>query len=176
MHTSASSCRSARRPNLIGETVPRRAVVGKGALRLAGREEGSGRFASPIPGRGAVWLARLTGGQEVGGSNPLGPTGEVAGQGPLPEVAPVAFRSVGPTGTKPKNCSHALGSQGPPVQRRCCFRRARLRGLPLSRAAGSCHASKRPNADTAGQLTISLGIVCRVPRRCGSGAPDSCRR
>ena len=39
-------------------------------------QEGSGRFASPIPGRGAVWLARLTGGQEVGGSNPLGPTGK----------------------------------------------------------------------------------------------------
>src|SRR5689334_2082674 len=26
------------------------------------------------PGRGAVWLARLNGVQEVGGSNPLGPT------------------------------------------------------------------------------------------------------
>ncbi len=25
------------------------------------------------PGRGAAWLARLTGGQEVGGSNPLAP-------------------------------------------------------------------------------------------------------
>jgi len=29
---------------------------------------------SPSPGCGAVWLARLTGGQEVGGSNPLSPT------------------------------------------------------------------------------------------------------
>ncbi len=28
------------------------------------------------PGRGAAWLARLTGGQEVGGSNPLAPIGE----------------------------------------------------------------------------------------------------
>ena len=30
-------------------------------------------------GRGAAWLARLTGGQEVGGSNPPGPTGKEPG-------------------------------------------------------------------------------------------------
>jgi hypothetical protein len=34
---------------------------------------------SSAPGCGAVWLARLTGGQEVGGSNPLSPT-KIAGQ------------------------------------------------------------------------------------------------
>src|SRR4051812_14333533 len=57
-------------------------------FRLAGAGGASGRFALPIPGRGAVWLARLTGGQEVGGSNPLGPTGTNAGRGPLIEGAP----------------------------------------------------------------------------------------
>jgi hypothetical protein len=30
-------------------------------------------------GRGAAWLARLTGGQEVGGSNPPGPTSKEPG-------------------------------------------------------------------------------------------------
>jgi hypothetical protein len=35
----------------------------------------SGRKA-PHSGRSAAWLARLTGGQEVGGSNPLAPTEE----------------------------------------------------------------------------------------------------
>src|SRR5437868_2415754 len=34
------------------------------------------------PGRGAVWLARLNGVQEVGGSNPLAPT-RVMASGPL---------------------------------------------------------------------------------------------
>jgi hypothetical protein len=50
------------------------------------------------PGRGAVWLARLTGGQEVGSSNLPGPTGE----GPRSEPVRLAgsFRS-GPTGDQP---------------------------------------------------------------------------
>src|SRR5262245_9495728 len=34
----------------------------------------------PGTGRGAVWLARLNGVQEVGGSNPLGPTQPKAGR------------------------------------------------------------------------------------------------
>src|SRR6478609_6370628 len=59
-------------------------------FRLAGEGGASGRFALPIPGRGAVWLARLTGGQKVGGSNPLGPTGRSAGQGPFLGMAPPA--------------------------------------------------------------------------------------
>ena len=61
----------------------------------------SGRFRLPIPGRGAVWLARLTGGQEVGGSNPLGPTGKTAGQGPFERMAPPAFRPLVTTGLLP---------------------------------------------------------------------------
>lgn len=36
-----------------------------------------------VTGCGAVWLARLTGGQEVGGSNPLSPTTKVQVRGPF---------------------------------------------------------------------------------------------
>ena len=41
------------------------------------------------PGRGAVWLARLTGGQEVAGSSPVAPIGwsEIAGFAFSPRVS-----------------------------------------------------------------------------------------
>src|ERR671919_35023 len=41
-------------------------------------------------GRGAAWLARLTGGQEVGGSNPPGPTRAIIHRGDRPVVPGVA--------------------------------------------------------------------------------------
>ena len=49
---------------------------------------------------GAQSPGRL-GGQEVGGSNPLGPTGKTAGQGPFFGVAPAAWRAEVATGLLP---------------------------------------------------------------------------
>ena len=40
------------------------------------RRHTAGRYTSRQTGRGAAWLARLTGGQKVAGSNPAGPTDE----------------------------------------------------------------------------------------------------
>ncbi len=44
------------------------------SVTVAGREGDSLHGVANISGRGAVWLARLAGGQEVAGSNPVAPT------------------------------------------------------------------------------------------------------
>lgn len=44
------------------------------SVAVAGREGESLHGVANISGRGAAWLARLTGGQEVAGSNPVAPT------------------------------------------------------------------------------------------------------
>ncbi len=44
------------------------------SVTVAGREGDSLHGVANISGRGAAWLARLTGGQEVAGSNPVAPT------------------------------------------------------------------------------------------------------
>ena len=77
----------------------------------------SGRFAVPIPGRGAVWLARLTGGQEVGGSNPLGPTGNCRSGAILRGWPLPAYWSCGHAAV----CLHtpALRSRARPTTRTC---------------------------------------------------------
>ncbi len=54
------------------------AVAAERPNQFGGAARAPTRVASPT-GCGAVWLARLTGGQEVGGSNPLSPTMERAG-------------------------------------------------------------------------------------------------
>ncbi len=58
----ANAARSAERPS--GRSPPQ-------GRRLA--RNGRAAMIDRHPGRGAAWLARLTGGQEVGGSNPLAP-------------------------------------------------------------------------------------------------------
>jgi hypothetical protein len=67
------------------------------------------------PGRGAAWLARLTGGQEVGGSNPPGPTDKTAGRSGLPPDQPfhrcVARVSYPRLGTQGLDASDQLGPQ-----------------------------------------------------------------
>ena len=55
----------------------RRRICDTPKLPLGGSAPGhSPRFSAchPPPGRGAAWLARLTGGQKVAGSNPVAPT------------------------------------------------------------------------------------------------------
>ncbi len=44
------------------------------SVTVAGREGDSLHGVANISGRGAVWRARLAGGQEVAGSNPVAPT------------------------------------------------------------------------------------------------------
>ena len=103
-------------PKRRGRPEPARTLseIGRAAPALARWRGVSGRFAVPIPGRGAVWLARLTGGQEVGGSNPLGPTGKHAGQSRCSwwshrprSPAPCRPRSVGAS-LDPRHC-HPFG-------------------------------------------------------------------
>ena len=64
---------------LAFEPRPRTRVAETPEVCDSGRPQGNEQCrARPFlanPGRGAVWLARLTGGQEVAGSSPVAPTG-----------------------------------------------------------------------------------------------------
>jgi len=58
----------------------RQGEVPAGAIPSSRPESSRGQVESSHTGRGAAWLARLTGGQKVGGSNPPGPTSRTAGR------------------------------------------------------------------------------------------------
>jgi len=86
----AKACFIGRRgPETAGrrrESSRRRTIVGPGGTRVerggwlcdsvkvVRRQRGSVARHAAVSGRGAVWLARLTGGQEVAGSSPVAPT------------------------------------------------------------------------------------------------------
>ena len=65
---------AAARVHLPTGSSGRRTSVVSGPSEPTSGVHGTALEPTAVPGCGAVWLARLTGGQEVGGSNPLSPT------------------------------------------------------------------------------------------------------
>ena len=126
-------------------------------LRLVGPRDGSGRFASPIPGRGAVWLARLTGGQEAGSSNLPSPTRKARSEGRSPDLADVVqgadadglprsprlpHEAPGPTATASRSrASRVVPPSG--HSGRTGSRLAMMPTWPASRSVGSVSSQSR---------------------------------
>ena len=132
-------------------------------------------------GCGAAWLARLTGGQEVPGSNPGSPT-ERAGQRPCLSWCGAHRRYSGPHGTRVSGCHIGQVDASPKPARCAPFRHIRYpqrppelpRVNPCTRVAFPSAAPypKRPTSRRGPQRTHRPPDLCvATTRRTEHGAP-----